>query len=128
MNVGKPIVGKKQADWTAQALELFSRPLIIGLLLAVATLLVYWPARKFDFLGYDDPLYYFENAHVQSGLTAGNVVWAFTTGEAANWHPLTWLSLMLDAELLATSRPARTWSISCSTSPTRLWFLSCFAD
>jgi Flp pilus assembly protein TadD len=101
MKVGKPFDGGKQAavDWKTQLENLFSRPLIIGLLLAAVTLFVYWPARQCDFSGYDDPLYFSENAHVQAGLTWSNVTWAFTTGDAANWHPLTWLSLMLDAEI-----------------------------
>ncbi len=87
------------ADWRTQAVNLFSRPLILGLLLALVTLAFYWPVRQCDFLGYDDPLYYSENAHVQAGLTFNNLDWAFTTDAAANWHPLTWLSLMLDAEM-----------------------------
>ncbi len=102
MKVGKQISGKNQAGaagWRAQAADLFARPLIIALLLVVVTLFVYWPVRQCGFLGYDDPLYFSENAQVQNGLTAGNFGWAFTTGAAANWHPLTWLSLMLDAEI-----------------------------
>ena len=105
MKVGKHMAGVNRADWTAQAENVFSRPLIIALLLAVATLLVYWPARQFDFLGYDDPLYFSQNAHVLNGLSGNNFVWAFTSGEAANWHPLTWLSLMLDAEVFG-NQPA----------------------
>ena len=105
MKVAKHISGAHRADWTAQAENVFSRPLIIALLLAVATLFVYWPARQFDFLGYDDPLYYSQNAHVLNGLTGNNFVWAFTSGEAANWHPLTWLSLMLDSEMFG-NQPA----------------------
>ncbi len=102
MKVGEQISGTSRAgraDWLTQTEEMFSRPLIMALLLAVVTLSVYWPARQCDFLGYDDPLYYTGNAHVQAGLTWAGVKWAFTTGDAANWHPLTWLSLMLDAEI-----------------------------
>ena len=102
MKAGEQFSGTSRAgraDWLTQTEELFSRPLIMALLLAVVTLLVYWPARQCDFLGYDDPLYYTDNAHVQAGLTWAGVKWAFTTGDAANWHPLPWLSLMLDAEI-----------------------------
>jgi Flp pilus assembly protein TadD len=102
MNVGEHFTGPGQAEadgWKKSAENLFSRPLILGLLLAVVTLLVYWPVRQCDFLGYDDPLYFSENVQVQAGLTGSGVAWAFTTGDAANWHPLTWLSLMLDAEM-----------------------------
>ena len=102
MKVGGHFNGKTPtgaADWRTQAVDLFSRPLILGLLLAVVTLAVYWPVRQCDFLGYDDPLYYSENARVQAGLTFSNLGWVFTTDAAANWHPLTWLSLMLDAKM-----------------------------
>src|ERR1035437_7445573 len=75
-----------------------SNPVWLCLLLAAVTLAVYWPVTRYDFVNYDDPDYFFSNHHVLAGVTAGNVVWAFTTGHASNWHPLTWLSLMLDAE------------------------------
>jgi Flp pilus assembly protein TadD len=76
-----------------------SNPAIVCLLLAALTLAVYWPVVHCDFLNYDDPDYFTANPHVQTGFTWANVTWAFTTGHAGNWHPLTWLSLMLDAEL-----------------------------
>ena len=76
-----------------------ARPVCLCLLLAAATLALYWPALHYDFLNYDDPYYFTHNPHVLAGLTPGSVVWAFTTGHASNWHPLTWLSLMLDAAL-----------------------------
>jgi protein O-mannosyl-transferase len=76
-----------------------SSPLVICLLLAAVTLAVWWPVVHCDFLNYDDPDYFTSNPHVLTGLKWGNGVWAFTTGHASNWHPLTWLSLMLDAEL-----------------------------
>jgi Flp pilus assembly protein TadD len=67
--------------------------------LAVSTLLVYWQVHNFDFVGYDDDAYVYENPHVPGGITKNGLVWAFTTGYSANWHPLTWLSHMLDCEL-----------------------------
>lgn len=73
--------------------------LLICLALAFATLAAYWRVRHFEFLTYDDPYYITENTHVQGGLTWANVVWAFTTRTATNWHPLTWLSHMLDWEI-----------------------------
>jgi tetratricopeptide (TPR) repeat protein len=51
------------------------------------------------FVMFDDDLYVTANAHVQRGLGWENFRWAFTTTEAANWHPLTWLSHMLDVQL-----------------------------
>ena len=71
--------------------------------LAVSTLLVFWQVRNFDFVNYDDNVYVSENPHVLNGLTADAVFWAFTTGHSANWHPLTWLSLVLDCQLFGPS-------------------------
>jgi tetratricopeptide (TPR) repeat protein len=71
----------------------------IYLVLTVSALLVFWQVRNFDFVNYDDNKYVSENHHVLNGLTADNVIWAFTTGFAEFWHPLTWLSLMLDCQL-----------------------------
>jgi Tfp pilus assembly protein PilF len=71
----------------------------ICLLLALVTLVVWWPVVHCDFVNYDDPGYFSENPHVLGGLSWANAVWAFSTADAGNWHPLTWLSLMLDAEL-----------------------------
>ena len=76
-----------------------SRSHIVCLLLALITLLVYLPVRHHEFLNYDDGGYVTENPMVQSGLTWAGVKWAFTTGELSNWHPLAWLSHMLDCQL-----------------------------
>jgi protein O-mannosyl-transferase len=69
------------------------------LLLFAATLALYWPALQARFLNFDDNLYVTENARVQGGVTFQNVGWAFMTGHAANWHPLTWISHMLDWQM-----------------------------
>src|SRR5438552_19072718 len=74
-------------------------PGFLSLLLALATLSVFLPAVRHDFVNYDDGDYVTANAHVQRGLKWENVVWAFTTGHASNWHPLTLLSHMLDRQL-----------------------------
>ena len=76
-----------------------ARPRLIGLLLALVTLLVYLPAARDGFVNYDDQDYVTENSVVQKGLTWTGIKWAFTTGHASNWHPLTWLSHMADCEL-----------------------------
>jgi len=67
--------------------------------LAASVILVFQQVRNFDFVNLDDGGYVYENQHVLNGLTGDGVIWAFTTGDEANWHPLTWLSLMLDCEL-----------------------------
>ena len=69
----------------------------IGLGLAVVAL--YAPVRDFPFVTFDDPEYVTKNPHVRAGLGWAGVVWAFTEPYAANWHPLTWLSHMLDWSL-----------------------------
>ena len=76
-----------------------SRPRLIGLLLALITLLAYLPASRDGFVNYDDQDYVTENSVVQKGLTWTGIKWAFTTGHASNWHPITWLSHMVDCEL-----------------------------
>jgi protein O-mannosyl-transferase len=67
--------------------------------LSILVLVSYWAVAGNQFTSYDDPQYVTENYHVQRGLDRETVVWAFTTSRASNWHPLTWLSLMLDREL-----------------------------
>jgi protein O-mannosyl-transferase len=73
-----------------------ARALLTGLALVALTLAAYWPVLGFEFLNYDDPDYVTANVYVQRGLTLDGVVWAFGTAHAANWHPVTWLSHMLD--------------------------------
>jgi protein O-mannosyl-transferase len=77
--------------------------LFIYFALAVSTLLVFWQVKNFDFVNYDDNDYVYQNSHVLNGLTFDNIKWAFTAVDAANWHPLTWLSLMLDCQLFRDS-------------------------
>jgi protein O-mannosyl-transferase len=72
---------------------------LIYLLLAVAALIAFWQLNQCDFINYDDPLYVTCNMHVKTGITIGSIRWAFTTGHSANWHPLTWMSHMLDVQL-----------------------------
>ena len=71
---------------------------VCAIALVALTLAVYAPVRHFDFVQVDDPLYVAENPNVLSGLTTDGIAWAFTTGRAANWHPVTWLSHMLDVQ------------------------------
>jgi len=75
------------------------RPWILALVLAVATVALYFPVSHHPFVNYDDDAYVTENAHVQSGLNWNTVRWAFTTYEFVNWHPLTWISHALDCQM-----------------------------
>jgi len=57
------------------------------------------------FLSFDDPEYLTANPHLAGGLGADTVAWALTTGHAANWHPVTWLSHALDVSLFGLWPP-----------------------
>ncbi len=72
-----------------------------GLMLMVT--LVFGQTAGFDFVNYDDNAYVYENAHVQRGLTAAGLAHVFTHRDAGNWHPLTWMSHMLDYQLFGPS-------------------------
>lgn len=65
----------------------------------LATLAVFWQVNQYDFINIDDEVYATENLHVRSGITLDGLRWAFSTTYAEFWHPLTWLSLMLDYQL-----------------------------
>jgi protein O-mannosyl-transferase len=74
---------------------------IACLLLIVATVAIYSGVTKNDFLYYDDSDYVTMNDHVQNGLTWQSVKWAFSSTDATNWHPLTWLSHIIDVQLFS---------------------------
>ena len=75
------------------------RNLIVCLVLAAATLALFWQVRDHDFIDLDDDLYVSANGYVRGGLSRESLLWAFTTFAGANWHPLTWLSHMADGEM-----------------------------
>ena len=75
------------------------RTLLVCSLLAAFTLAAFWPARHFAFLNWDDLTYVSKNDHVRSGLTWSGFLWSFTHSYSSNWHPLAWLSHMLDCQL-----------------------------
>ena len=75
------------------------RTFFIYFCLALATIVTFESVRQNSFLNYDDDEYVTENPNVIGGLKFQSVIWAFTTTHASNWHPITWLSHMLDCEL-----------------------------
>ena len=75
------------------------RPGWLALALVVLTVAAYSSVGSLGFVTFDDPQYITDNRHVSGGLTWSGVQWAFTSGHASNWHPLTWISHMLDVEL-----------------------------
>src|SRR6266478_2188783 len=80
----------------------FSQPFLIGLALFFITLALYWPVTRFNFLIFDDDQYVTENSWVMNGLSPAGIKWALTATYAGNWHPLTWISHMLDASLFGS--------------------------
>lgn len=83
------------------ALELARRRPNACICVALAAFIaaVFWPICTFEFLNYDDNDYVTDNAWFRTGLDWRNIRWAFTTGHASNWHPLTWLSHMVDCQV-----------------------------
>jgi protein O-mannosyl-transferase len=88
-----PAAGSSPAD-------LPDRWLVPGVCVFLAAIvwLVFGQTLGFGFVNFDDDKYVYQNPIVQKGLTLPGVVWAFTHVYASNWHPLTWLSLMLDCQ------------------------------
>ena len=98
--------------------------LIICLFLVAVTLMVYLQSTNHDFVSYDDVSYVTENPNIKAGLTLEGIIWAFTSGHAANWHPLTWISHMLDCELYGLNPMGHHWTnIQIHVANTILLFL-----
>lgn len=76
---------------------------LFAVLLSVIIVCVYWQVGEHHFLSFDDNSYVTQNAHVTKGLTLEGLRWALTSFDASNWHPLTWLSHMLDVELFGVN-------------------------
>jgi tetratricopeptide (TPR) repeat protein len=73
--------------------------ILICLFLVIATLAVYWQLRNYEFVGFDDDVFIIQNSKVQNGLTLESIRWALSYDNMTYWHPLTWLSYMLDIQL-----------------------------
>jgi protein O-mannosyl-transferase len=71
----------------------------ISLALALAVFVIYFQIRHFEFTGYDDPEIVINNLNLRDGLTPTSIAWAFRTGYAANWFPLTWISYLLGVSI-----------------------------
>ena len=77
----------------------YQRNLVVSLLLAAATIALYFPVTRHPFLNLDDNQYVTDNVDIQGGLNEDTVRWAFTTNYSLNWHPVTWLSHALDVQM-----------------------------
>jgi tetratricopeptide (TPR) repeat protein len=75
------------------------RWLVICALLMGLTAFTFWPVLHSDFVNFDDNSYVTQNPYVLGGLSASDIAWAFKTAYFGNWHPITWLSHMLDVEI-----------------------------
>jgi protein O-mannosyl-transferase len=71
----------------------------ICVLLAGVTLMIYWPARHYGIVFYDDPLFVMDNPEINAGLTWHSVWWAVSSVLVANWHPVTSLSFVVTHQL-----------------------------
>jgi tetratricopeptide (TPR) repeat protein len=78
----------------------------IQLALVLGTAIAYSGLLGAGFINFDDPDYITKNFHVNRGLSLANAAWAFTSGHAANWHPVTWLSHMLDCQIFGLNATA----------------------
>jgi protein O-mannosyl-transferase len=76
-----------------------STVILACILLTMAILAVYWQVGGFDFVNIDDPFYVKNNNIVGQGITLVGIKWAFTSVYVSNWHPLTWISHMLDVQV-----------------------------
>ena len=77
---------------------------LVAAILFIATFAVFGRSMRWDFVDYDDPDFVTENTHVRAGISHAELRWAFGAGgRAANWQPVTWISLMLDAEIHGVS-------------------------
>jgi protein O-mannosyl-transferase len=82
------------------------RTTLVSAILVLATAAAYWEVRAFGFTNFDDPDYVAQNPTVQEGLSGEGIRWAFMTGFMGNWHPITWLSHMLDCEVFGVNAGA----------------------
>ena len=104
--------------------DLRRKPILLGALLILATLLLYGGVAHHEFLAFDDGPYVTENIHVNTGLNFGNVVWAFTNFHESNWHPLTWLSHMVDCQFFGlNSGPPHLVNVALHAANVLLLFL-----
>src|SRR5207244_13228055 len=85
--------------WYAAKVLRFGRTQPTCFLLALTSLILYWPVTHFAFINHDDPEYIVNNPMVHGGLTGEGVVWAIKSFYASNWHPITWMSHMLDCQV-----------------------------
>jgi len=75
------------------------RKRVVGCVLLLLTVALYWPVLTYDYVSYDDPRNIVQNSHINTGLHWRAAGWFFQAGFGANWHPLTWFSHALDFQI-----------------------------
>lgn len=93
----------KPAPQEPQRTSAFSPSFIVSLCLIALIILIYGQVVSNDFINLDDDQYVTKNIHVQRGITAESIEWAFTRSHSSNWHPLTWISHTIDVDLYGLS-------------------------
>lgn len=94
MNISPRITGKNYGNNNR-----ITTVVLLCIALAVITSAIYLQVGNHRFLNIDDDEYVTENIHVTAGITGKSIIWAFTSVEASNWHPVTWLSHMADVQM-----------------------------
>ena len=96
-------VSANHGPWTHDRPPSRIQQFALALILALAVVAVYYPVHWQPFANYDDADYVSDNVHVRSGLSWTTVQWAMTARDAANWHPVTWISHALDVQLFGVT-------------------------
>jgi len=91
-------------------LQIYMTEIILCFAIIICIFAVYIPCIQFGFVHFDDQLYVFDNPHIRDGLTWDGIKWAFTTIRGGNWHPLTWISHMLDISCYGMNAGRHHWN------------------
>ena len=100
-----PPDGVTHSPWLSAAGRPAIQSLAVCAFLFLGVLIVFGRTVGYQFVNLDDRLYVYQNKHVTGGLSGGGIVWAFTHFCANNWHPLTWMSHMLDCQFYGSLAP-----------------------
>jgi len=101
--LGSTVANARKATPMSRATTIRRPDLLILLALGAIAFGIYAQVIGHQFITLDDPTYIQENPLVNHGITRAALAWAFTTFHATNWHPLTWISHMIDCQLFGTN-------------------------
>jgi Flp pilus assembly protein TadD len=102
-SVDSNLVQQSHTSFASRWSSARTQTILLSLILVFGVLAIYYPVHWQPFANYDDPDYVTDNIHVKAGLHWDTVKWAMTTHDAANWHPVTWLSHAFDWQLFGDS-------------------------